>query len=89
MCRILTVHKVRATGESLMPQFLRKRLHFQEKVALRSTRQEYSIPGSPFDLERGSPLLGQINTIATPATCPVNSFRSKIKGYYVDSQTQV
>lgn len=44
MCRNLTVHKFRATGESLMPQFLRKRLHLQEEVALRNTRQEYSIP---------------------------------------------
>lgn len=50
-----------------MPQFLRKRLHFQEEVALRNTRQEYSIPGSPFDLEGGSPFLGQIYTITTPA----------------------
>lgn len=89
MCRILTVHKVRATEESLMLQFLRKRLHFQEEVALRNTRQEYSTPGSPFDIEGGSPFLGRIYTITTPTTCPVNSFRSKMKGYYVDSQTQV
>lgn len=72
-----------------MPQFLRKRLHFQEEVALRNTRQEYSILGCPFDLEGGSPLLGQIYTITTPSICPVNSFRSKITGYYEDSQTQV
>lgn len=60
-----------------MPQFLRERLHFQEEVALRNTRQEYSIPGSLFDFEVGSPLLGRIYTITTPATCPVDSFRSK------------
>lgn len=72
MCRILTVHKVRTTGESLMPQFLRMRLHFQEEVALRNTHEEYSIPGSPFDLEGGSFYLFTRITKITLTLSPIN-----------------